>query len=220
MTWGEIKLAALQHIYSNEGAALTKDDGNTDYLNAMPAFANEGLQILASVGKPVKKSYQIVISSSVTEEQKGDGVLTLPVTNARYKINLSDYITDLRALIPSEIYLEQDGEYGATDDWSLEGDNVFLIAGACEGTWTLWYEAYPVTVTAATPEAQKMGLSREAEALLPLYIAYMCYKDDDLSMATQFHNDFEDGLTKLQYAASREPSGGTMGKVKNTTGWW
>lgn len=221
MTWGEVKLAALRHIYSNEGATLAKDDGNTDYINAMPDFANEGLMILATVGKPIKKSWQIVISADVTEAQTGAGVLTLPVTvGSRYKIPLKGYITDFRALIPAEIYLEQDGAYGQTDDWTLEGDGVFVISGETAGTWTLWYAAYPATVTAATAETVKLGLSPEAEALLPLYIAYMCYKDDDLSMATQFHNDFEDGLTKLQFSASREPAGGAMGRVKNTSGWW
>ena len=39
MTWGEVKLAALQRIFSNDGTALNKDDSNEEYLNAMPAVS-------------------------------------------------------------------------------------------------------------------------------------------------------------------------------------
>lgn len=52
MTWGDVKLAALQTMYSNEGAVLTEDDINREYINAMPAKANEALQQIASVGRP------------------------------------------------------------------------------------------------------------------------------------------------------------------------
>ena len=48
MTWGDVKLAALQTMYSNEGAVLTEDDINREYINAMPAKANEALQQIAS----------------------------------------------------------------------------------------------------------------------------------------------------------------------------
>ena len=30
MTWGEVKLAALQRIFSNDGAALNRDDSNEE----------------------------------------------------------------------------------------------------------------------------------------------------------------------------------------------
>lgn len=50
MTWGDVKLAALQTMFSNEGEVLTPDDINQDYINAMPAKANEALQQVASVG--------------------------------------------------------------------------------------------------------------------------------------------------------------------------
>ena len=54
MTWGELKLAVLQRIFSNDGASLNKDDSNEEYLNAMPAVANEALTILTGVGIPLR----------------------------------------------------------------------------------------------------------------------------------------------------------------------
>ena len=49
MTWGQCKLIALQTMFSNEGADITVDDSNQDYVHAMPGKANEALQQLATV---------------------------------------------------------------------------------------------------------------------------------------------------------------------------
>ena len=53
MTWGECRLAALQTMFANEGKTLTADDSNQEYLDAMPAKANEALQQLCTVGRPL-----------------------------------------------------------------------------------------------------------------------------------------------------------------------
>lgn len=33
MTWGDVKLIALQTMFSNEGAVITVDDINQEYIN-------------------------------------------------------------------------------------------------------------------------------------------------------------------------------------------
>lgn len=78
MTWGDVKLAALQTMYSNEGAALTEDDINREYINAMPAKANEALQQIASVGRPILKSWQIEIDADTDEPVVTAEKLILP----------------------------------------------------------------------------------------------------------------------------------------------
>lgn len=42
MTWGDVKLIALQTMFSNEGAVITVDDINQEYINAMPGKAQRG----------------------------------------------------------------------------------------------------------------------------------------------------------------------------------
>ena len=39
-------------------------------------------------------------------------------------------------------------------------------------------------------------------------------------MATMFRNQYEDGLLKLQMSYREQPKGGTVTRVRNTTGWW
>ena len=79
MTWSEVKLAALQTMFSNEGAVLTPDDINQEYINAMPAKANEALQQVASVGRPILKSWQVEMAQAEAgAARRGQGVQDQP----------------------------------------------------------------------------------------------------------------------------------------------
>lgn len=44
----------------------------------------------------------------------------------------------------------------------------------------------------------ELKLPYEACVLIPLYIASQLYKDDDISLATQYRNEFEAGLQNLE----------------------
>ena len=48
-----------------------------------------------------------------------------------------------------------------------------------------------------TKDDYKLTISEDACALIPLYIASQLYKDDDISQATAYRNEFEVGLTDL-----------------------
>ena len=65
MTWREIKLAALQKMFSADGSEIPTDTGTTDYLAAMPHAANEALQRLCTVGKFYRKCYETVLDGTV-----------------------------------------------------------------------------------------------------------------------------------------------------------
>ena len=217
MTWGDVKLRALQTMFSNEGAALNADDSNQDYLNAMPGKANEAMHQLAMVGRPILKQFTLRFAYGAEEEQT-ETSLTLPTENAGYKIKLTDYIPRFRAI--DRILLESGGVYDDAEEWALEGDDVLVLPGMLAGVYTIWYKAYPQTIEAGTPDAEVIDLQPEAAALIPLYIAGELYKEDELAMATVFRNEFEDGLEKLRQAYQESGSGFRNGYVKNTTGWW
>lgn len=51
ITWKDIKLTALQKMFSANGTTIQTDSSNSEYLYAMPAAANEGLQMLSTAGK-------------------------------------------------------------------------------------------------------------------------------------------------------------------------
>ena len=61
-TWGQIKYAALQKMFSITGSATTipTDSSTMEYVNAMPQAANEALQLLSTAGKFIIKEYQYV----------------------------------------------------------------------------------------------------------------------------------------------------------------
>lgn len=217
MTWRECKLIALQTMFSNEGADINVDDSNQDYVYAMPGKANEAMQQLVSIGRPLLKQFTIRIALGVEAEETTER-LTLPEVDARYKLSLKTYISRFRSI--EQLMLDSGGAYGEAEEWALEGDEVLVIPGNLAGVYTLWYAAYPQTITKETDDETELDLPPEAAVLVPLYIAAELYKEDELAMATVFRNEFEDGLEKLRQAYKEAGGGVRGGMIRNTTGWW
>ena len=48
----------------------------------------------------------------------------------------------------------------------------------------------------------------------------LCQSEDELALATMWRNEFEDGLVKLQMSYQASQKGGSVTRVRNTTGWW
>ena len=217
MTWGEVKLIALQTMFSNEGANINIDDSNQDYVHAMPGKANEAMHQLAMVARPLLKQFTLRLDYGA-EEHETETELTLPAAEGRYKLNLSHYMPRFRAI--DRIMLESGGAYDEAEEWSLEGDDVLVLPGNLAGIYTIWYAAYPQTITKDTSDDEAIDLPQEAAALIPLYIAGELYKEDEIAMATMFRNEFEDGMEKIRRAYQESGSGYRNGYVRNTTGWW
>lgn len=49
MTWFDVKLSTLQHMFSVKGSDITEDNNTRTYLAGMPAVANEALRLILSV---------------------------------------------------------------------------------------------------------------------------------------------------------------------------
>lgn len=60
-TWGDIKLATLQKLFSSNGTQIVADSSTSEYINAMPQACMEALQMLATVGKFMIKEYDIQV---------------------------------------------------------------------------------------------------------------------------------------------------------------
>ena len=217
MTWGEVKLIALQTMFSNEGENINLDDSNQDYVDAMPGKANEAMHQLAMVARPLLKQFQIRIALGA-EETRTETEVTFPATGAKLRLDLATYIPRFRTM--DRIMLESGGVYDEAEEWSMEGDTVLVIPGNLAGVYTVWYAAYPQKITTTTPDTETIDMPEEAAVLIPLYIAAELYKEDELAMATVFRNEFEDGLEKIRQAYQESGSGFRGGTVKNTTGWW
>ena len=55
------------------------------------------------------------------------------------------------------------------------------------------------TIEANTADSYELDIPEDALVLLPLYMASELYKDDDISLSTQYRNEFEAGLQDLYY---------------------
>lgn len=56
MTWKDVKLAALQKMFSADGGTLVEDETTKDYLAGMPQAANEALALLCTSNRYLRKS--------------------------------------------------------------------------------------------------------------------------------------------------------------------
>jgi len=83
-TWGDIKLATLQKLFSSNGTQITADSSTAEYIYAMPQTCMEALQMLATVGKFIVKEYEInnerfdnLLSNGFTKYRLYDETLSL-----------------------------------------------------------------------------------------------------------------------------------------------
>lgn len=61
-------------------------------------------------------------------------------------------------------------------------------------------------IDSTTEDAYEIELPEEACVLIPLYIASQLYKDDDISQATVYRNEFEVGLQDLYINVENQES--------------
>lgn len=197
MTWGDVKLATLQKMFSSDGATINKNDESIkEYLNSMPAAANEAIRMLATSVAPVRKSEEI-------SKSKGK----------KMSVDCTDFSRFWRMESP-EVYHIQNGIPEAYADCKFLAGKYLVFPESAEGTFECFYDAMPAEITLNTADTEKIDLPDEAVVLLPLYMASELYKDDDLSIATYYRNEFETALERLKM-----PVSGTDEFV-NTTGWW
>lgn len=225
MTFLDLKRTTLQKVFAITDGQVVNDDSTKEYLTALPAAANEGLQRLATVGRFLKRKVTIVQEpdgpSAPTLEEGEDGE---KVIHRATGAGQNDY--DLSKLLEDFYSLDVDGVYFTSSptsryqqgSWQMQGAQVLFLAAETEGTWTIWYNAYPPELTMDTEDDYELPLYPELAVLLPLYIASQIYKDDDIGVAVQYRNEFEIGLADLQASGPRGIQGGET--WTSTKGWW
>lgn len=103
--------------------------------------------------------------------------------------------------------------YEKTSNYHLEADSTLVLGGMNKGSWKVSYFAYPQQITKATSDTDELSLDPEVVVLLPLYMASQLYKDDDVSLAVGWRNEFEVARESLKPNADN----GTVQFV--TAGW-
>ena len=142
----------------------------------------------------------------------------VPPYSEYIRYDLSQMVDDFYMVDNSAVIYEGDANvsrYTATTDYFQEGFKVMLIHRDKPGNYKVYYKAYPQPITLETTDDTVLALDPEVSALLPLYMASQLYKDDDISVATQYRNEFEVAFERLVKAVSAPSSE----KFISTSGW-
>lgn len=200
MTWYDVKLGALQKMFATDGTDISvNDDSTKEYLNAMPQAANECMEMICTAGRYLRKSY--------TVEKESGAVLSVNVTEA---------LTNFWNGSPVEVYKLTDGVPEQVDGVELIAGEYLIFPKDYEGTFKIYYDAKPELITLTTEDTAVIDLPDDAAVLLPLYIASQLYKDDDITIATYYRNEFEAAFERLKNPVRH----GGKECFSSVTGWW
>lgn len=134
----------------------------------------------------------------------------------KIKYDLKELAEDFYMIDPQGIFYEGAYQkYLQTSDFYQEGTHTLVLDRDMIGNFTVYYRAYPVTLTAETEDDYELPLDPEVYALLPLYMASMLYKDDDLGISTQYRNELEVGFDRLVNSANLS----AYEKFTSASGW-
>ncbi len=198
MTWEEVRLSTLRKMFSAEGSTINEgDESILEYLSAMPQAANEALELLCAEGFGLRRMETL-------ERQSGQQLVDLNQVLPRF------YPGD-----PLELYRQRpDGGLIPVDGAVLTAGRFLRLPG-WSGPVTVVYTQRPEAIGAYTAQDAEISIQPQAAVLLPLYMASQLYKDDDLTISTQYRNEFEAALDKLH----RGPYGVQGGGFSGVSGW-
>lgn len=208
-TWKELQETCLRKLFSLDEKDLVRDSNTNPYLNSMPAAANEALDILATAGRYFKKCLTI---------RQGQGADTGTPIGSWMAYDLKELTADYYCL--GEVKLESGTAYGIYHGYAMEGDRMLLLPAEETGTFRIWYNAYAPRITKDTPEDFVLDLHPEALSMVALYMAGQLYKDDDISIAQIYMNEFMVWLEELKESARRAAGRNSGGGWHSKTGWW
>lgn len=204
MTWEQLQKQALDKMFSrsNYGVEVALDSPDVlDYIKAMPGAANFAFIDLAEI-MPVYKS----IEKPLDRAEDGYRV---------YRVR--ELAPDFMRLCPDRLtIMGENNTFRRINDYQLDGDDMLFVPGGYTGTLVIWYEALPEQVSEQTPGDTVFALSEEAQRAIPLYIAAQVYKEDDIAMATQYLNEYENVKSILRSRVGGTQSGGGFTSV---LGW-
>jgi len=128
----------------------------------------------------------------------------VPAYRKKYYYNMKELTDDFYMIDPKGIYYEGDYDsYLQTSEFWQEGTSTLILPRDHEGSYTIYYRAYPTEINTETEDEYELPLDPEVLAILPLYMASQLYKDDDNGIATSYRNEFEVAFERLRNSANR-----------------
>ncbi len=194
MKWGEVQIEALKKMFLNKDKLeiskleeYKQDKKYKTYLFAMPQACNEAINYLLDNGIPFIQSYEIERDET---------------TN---KYALEELIDNFKCI--AEIVCDEPIRYRTI------GNNILVIDNWKSAPITVFYESYIDDITDKTPANFEIEINKQLAKLIPLYIAGELYKDDDISLATVYMNEF---MTNVSSIAQKYNSNSNSNQNINT----
>lgn len=144
--------------------------------------------------------------------EKYPEVAKVPQAAEWIRYDLAALTDDFYMLKPDDLVYEGK-HYRKGEFFRFEGDDVLVLARDKAGAYKVYYYAYPLTLDEETPDDVLLPMSPEENSLIPMYMASELYKDDDLSIATTYRNEFEVGLERLRSSDKEQ------GQERFESGW-
>lgn len=183
MKWKDIKLATLQKMFSAEGNNIPSDDSTRDYLAGMPYAANECLQMICTNKKHIVKSVNL-------DSEMGSSV------GCFRSYTMSEIVANFFEFA-GEVYYTEGTRHERSQKYLTESNDVILLPVDFSGIYTVYYYAYPESITSETDDEYEIQAPPDVVAIMPLYMASQLYKEDDNGIATSLRNEFEVAYERL-----------------------
>lgn len=203
-TWGDIVVATCRKMFLNKDAItvadlpdLIDDRNYSTYINMAPDVMNELMVILNN---------RVLINIDSMTLNLQDTLMENYLENSfdAYVFDIHKYMTDneitnyLYTEVIQHTYIKKDNLLFEEQDGKLYIYKKFMDRNSL--TLTIKYRIIPERFTTATPWNTLIDLPYNICSIIPLYLASELYKDDDISLATSYRNQFE---TELDYISSQ-----------------
>jgi hypothetical protein len=183
MKLGEIKEEALKLMFANTKKDFTytnfetlKEDPNfAGYLNSMNGAINRSFDKIKSLKKQPKEIHEV--DTTLTT-----GFLRVDTTT------IPNYDRVIRVTYESET------EYLGNVDYMMEGKYILLKDKLEEAKYRIIYSKKMPYITSATTDATEIALPDELLRIIPFYIKYNLYEEDEPELAARAKNEFDEGL--------------------------
>ena len=203
-TWGDIVVATCRKMFLNKDAItvadlpdLIDDRNYSTYINMAPDVMNELMVILNN---------RVLININSMTLNLQDTLMENYLENdlSAYVFDIHKYMEDneitnyLYTEVIQHAYIKRDNLLFEEQDGKLYIDKRFMDRNSL--TLTIKYRIIPERFTTTTPWNTLIDLPYNICSIVPLYLASELYKDDDISLATSYRNQFE---TELDYISSQ-----------------
>lgn len=172
MTWGEIQIESLKKMF------LNNDDLKVEKLNEYKDDKKYKTYLFAML-QACNEAIEYICNLEPV-------IKSYDLVVEKEKYDLSELISDFKNV----------ENIVSNYKWEMESQNVLKINKNAKQI-TIYYEAYPTLVDSSTSAETKININRECLRYIPLYIAGELYKDDDLTLATMYMNEFVNNINLI-----------------------